>query len=241
MAGAALTALRAATSECTAAARRFSPEQSAEAVALADQLRALFSRSTAAAADVRILERPAPLLPQLPSELILEVLQHLDLRSLARLACTCRQLYFGPPCPPCPPRPTSLVEAAIRRRADEVGRWTPSSLPAGVSEWVPFLLEREWRSRMQVHTVAAGWNRSFYVDANGAMLACGREGPGEVGLLGFQEGTSQTPFMAVVPTPVPSMAGVHIRAVTCHNVCNLAVSEAGRVFEWGRNVQPSPE
>jgi hypothetical protein len=50
----------------------------------------------------------------------------------------------------------SLVEAAIRRRADEVERWTPSSLPAGVSKWVHFLLQRDWRIEMDVHTVAAG-------------------------------------------------------------------------------------
>jgi hypothetical protein len=39
---------------------------------------------------LREVERAAPLLPQLPPELIVEVLQHLDVRSLNRLACTCR-------------------------------------------------------------------------------------------------------------------------------------------------------
>jgi hypothetical protein len=133
MADAALVALRAATCECAAAARRFNPGEAAEAVALADVVRALFSRPTALATPaLRVVVRPASLLPQLPTELIVEVLQqHLDVRSLGRLACTCRQLYFGPPCPP---RPMSLVETAIRRRADEVGRWMPSSVPAGVSK-----------------------------------------------------------------------------------------------------------
>jgi hypothetical protein len=84
-------------------------------------------------------------------------------------------------------------------------------------------------------------NGSFFVNANGALLACGAEGGGEAGVLGLQEGTSQTSFVAVVPTSVPSMAGVRIRAVTFHDYCNLAVSEAGQVFEWGRNVQPSLE
>jgi hypothetical protein len=147
-------ALRAATCACAATARRFNPDQSAEAVALANVLQALFSTSTAAAAtaEVRVVCQ-APLLPQLPAELILEVLQHPDVRSLGRLACTCRQLYLGPRCPP---RPTSLVEATIRLRADEVKRWTPSSLPAGVGKWVPFLLQREWRIGMEVCAVAAG-------------------------------------------------------------------------------------
>jgi hypothetical protein len=94
---------------------------------------------------------------------------------------------------------------------------------------------------MEVGTVAARRNRSFFVDANGVLLACGTEGQREIGLLGLREGTSQTSFTAAVPTPVPSMAGVRIRAVACHINCNLAVSEAGQVFEWGCNLQPSVE
>jgi alpha-tubulin suppressor-like RCC1 family protein len=233
MADAALAALRAATCECAAMARRFSPDQSSEAVALSDVLRNSFSRSAAAATPTR---RVPPLLPQLPTELIVEVLRHLDVRSLGSLAGTCRLLCFGPPCPP---RPTSLVEAALRRRADEGGRWTPSSLPEGVSKWVPFLLQREWRNELEVRTVTTGRNCSFFMDANGALLACGKERVGEVGVLGLQEGSSQTSFTAVAPTAVPSMAGVRIRTVDCHEVCNLALSEAGQVFEWGRQQEPA--
>jgi hypothetical protein len=92
MADAALAALRAATRECAVTAGRFSPEQIAEAAGLANELQANFSSSTAAAATAELrVERPAPspLLLQLPSELIVEVLQHLDARSLTYLACTC--------------------------------------------------------------------------------------------------------------------------------------------------------
>jgi alpha-tubulin suppressor-like RCC1 family protein len=102
---------------------------------------------------------------------------------------------------------------------------------------VPFLLQREWRNQTELFTVAAGWDRSFFVDANGELLACGCEGVNEVGLLGLQGGASQTSFAAVAPTPVPSMAGVCVRAVACHLICNLAVSEEGQVFEWGRDVE----
>jgi hypothetical protein len=228
MADGALAALRAA--ECAAAARRFNPDQSAEAVALANVLRSLFSKSTAAAATAELLvERQAPLLPQLPTELIIEVLQHLDVRSLGRLACICRQLYFGPPCPP---RPMSLVETALRRRADEGGRCVPSSLPAGVSKWVPYLLQREWRSGIELRTVAAGRHRSFFVDANGALLFCDRVEEGEASMLGLRIGSSQTSFTAVLPTPVPAMAGVRFHAVFCHLHCTLVLSEAGQVFAW---------
>jgi alpha-tubulin suppressor-like RCC1 family protein len=125
---------------------------------------------------------------------------------------------------------SSLVEAAIRRRADDLGRWMPSSLPAGLSNWVPYLLEREWRRELELRTVAAGPDRSFFVAANGALLACGKEE--KPGLLGLGGGTSQAPCTAVVATPVPSMAGVRIRAVV---VCNLAVSEAGQVFACGHS------
>jgi alpha-tubulin suppressor-like RCC1 family protein len=125
----------------------------------------------------------------------------------------------------------SLVEAAIRRRADTVRRWTPSSLPAGVSKWVPYLFEREWRREIGLRTVAAGRNRSFFVNADGALLACGREKT--PGLLGVPGVSSPAPFTAEVPTPVSSMAGVRLRAVVCHIDCNLALSEAGQVFAWG--------
>jgi alpha-tubulin suppressor-like RCC1 family protein len=79
--------------------------------------------------------------------------------------------------------------------------------------------------------MAAGRNRSFFVDANGGLLACGAE---ELpGMLGLRKGTSQTPFTAVVPTPVPSMAGTRIRSVVCNNDHNFALSEAGQIFHWG--------
>jgi alpha-tubulin suppressor-like RCC1 family protein len=105
---------------------------------------------------------------------------------------------------------------------------------------VPFLLQCELRRKLELGTVAAGGNRSFFVDANGALLACGREDEGGVGLLGVRGGDSQTAFEAVVPTPVPSMAGVRIRAVSCHDDCNLALSEAGQVFAWGGELDPLP-
>jgi alpha-tubulin suppressor-like RCC1 family protein len=77
------------------------------------------------------------------------------------------------------------------------------------------------------------------VDANGALQVCGTEEADEVGLLGLRDGTSQTPFTAAVPTPMPSMAGVRVRAVVCHEDCSFAVSEAGQVFAWGRQDQAS--
>jgi len=86
MADAALADLRAVTCECAATASGFSPEQSAEAAALPNVLRAPYA--TSATAELR-LKRRAPQLPQLPAELMVEVFQHLDAQSLSHLACTC--------------------------------------------------------------------------------------------------------------------------------------------------------
>jgi ribulose kinase len=92
------------------------------------------------------------------------------------------------------------------------------------------LLQRERQNDTELRRAAAGLHRSFFVDAHGALLACGKEDA--PGLLGLPGGTSQASFTAEVPTPVPSMAGVCIRAVACNARSNLALSEAGQVFAW---------
>lgn len=51
---------------------------------------------------------------------------------------------------------------------------------------MPFLLQRKWRIGKELRVVAARWNRSLFVDANGAMLACGKEEEQEEGLLGLR-------------------------------------------------------
>jgi hypothetical protein len=238
-AAAALSSLRAIASECAATAGRFSPEECAQGVALANELIDLFTRSTVAARPIRdrhVGAGRALLLPNVPTELLLQVVGHLDVRDLGRLACTCRQLYFGPPCPP---RPTSVVEEELRRRAAEAGRWLPSSPPAGVSGWVPALLQREWRDILEMSTVAAGQSpHSLLVDADGALLVCGFEhGHGTIGLPGEQGANIiglQRFCTVLVPTPVPSMAGIRIRQVVAGFHGSLALSEAGRVYMWGQ-------
>jgi hypothetical protein len=234
LASSALSAVRAATSVCAAAAGGFTPEQCTEGVALANELHDLFTRSIAAASvcDEHVFGSPAASLPHLPTELLLQVVRHLDVRDLGRLACTCRQLYFGPP------RPPSVVEEELRRRAAEAGRWLPATPPADLSGWVPALLQREWRDSLEVGTVAAGLRpNSLFIDASGALLVCGLED--ELGVLGLpreqgdnEDGDHQ--FRTVlVPTPVSSMAGVRIRQVAAGYYCSLAVSEAGQVYMWG--------
>jgi alpha-tubulin suppressor-like RCC1 family protein len=72
------------------------------------------------------------------------------------------------------------------------------------------------------------------VDANGVLLACGAMEAGQVGMLGLRGSATQTSFTAVAPTPVPSMAGIRVRAVVYSEERNVAVSEAGQVFACGR-------
>jgi hypothetical protein len=235
LAAAALSALRGATSVCAATVGRFSPEECAEGVALANDLINLFTMSTVAAASVRdrhVGAGRALSLPHFPTELLLQIVRHLGVRDLGRLACTCRQLYFGPPCPP---RPTSVVEEELRRRAAEAGRWLPPSPPAGASGWVPALLQREWRESLVLGTVAAGASpHSLFLDANGALLVCGFEQwTGVLGLPSNQDGEAQFRTM-MVPILVPSMAGIRIQQVVAGSHCSLAVSEAGRVYMWGQ-------
>jgi hypothetical protein len=244
-----LSILRAATSECAATARLFSTAQLVEVLARADELRAVVARATATTLGRGVVGHRTPLLLELPSELFVHVLRHLDVRSLGRLACTCREFYRDRPCPP---RPKSLLEEELRRRAEAAGRWLPLSVPAGVSGWVPFLLLREWGDSLELGTLAAGSSlHSFFVGANRELRVCGMEtGPGTLGLprrQGDYSGEGETEDedededdddlirTVRVPTLVPSIAGIPIRQVVAGGDVSLAVSEAGRIYMWGQS------
>jgi alpha-tubulin suppressor-like RCC1 family protein len=110
----------------------------------------------------------------------------------------------------------SLVEMAIRRRAVEVGRWTPSLLPAGVNQWVPFLLQREWWSGVGQCTVAAGRNRSFFVDANGALRR------------DFALGNAHAPL----PTVMEELRNHRVCQVVASESHCAAVTEEGALLTW---------
>jgi len=122
--------------ECKAAAPSFSDEQSAQVLTVTDELRVLFLRPASAFSE----QAPAWLL-QLPTELVSEILFHLDTPDIACLAATCRLLWLDAPTPPPPPREIWLVEAEFRRRAEARGLHTASSLPDGALSWMPYLLK----------------------------------------------------------------------------------------------------
>jgi alpha-tubulin suppressor-like RCC1 family protein len=203
-------------------------------------LRGLSTRSAVVATaehDLHVTGEAPVFLPQLPTELLLQVLRHLDVRDLARLAFTCRQLYCDPPCPP---RSTSVVEEELRRRVADAERWLPSSLPAGVTGWVPALLKREWRDSLETGTVAAGDSpHSVLVDVKGALMVCGFEDEQRDGTLGLPstqgDNEDDDPGTVLVSTPVPSMAGIRIRQVVAGSNCSLALTEAGLVYMWGKD------
>jgi len=136
-----LAALRAVVANCQVAAWSFNDENAAQAVAVADELCALF---------LPPLQSPLQLLP---TELLAVVLSHLDTHDLARLAATCRPLWHDAPAPP--PRPMPLlrsmgpVETELRRRATARGLSLVSSLPKGTLCWVPYLLKCALRDAMR--------------------------------------------------------------------------------------------
>ena len=107
-----LRLLRHAAADCQLIATSFSDEQAAECLAVADELRAHFPRSASAPSST------APPLMLLPPELLSEVvMSHLGIRDLARLATSCRSLWFDAPTHPPTPRVVGLVEAQLRHRA----------------------------------------------------------------------------------------------------------------------------
>jgi hypothetical protein len=90
---------------------------------------------------------------------------------------------------------------------------------------------------LELGTVATGFSpHSLFVDANGALLVCGFEhGTGTLGLPRDHGDNEDEDFRTVlVPTPVPSLAGVRIRQVVAGYHGSLAVSEAGQVYMWGQ-------
>jgi len=241
-----LAALRAAASHCEVAAWNFSDEQAAQVLTVADGLRALFLPPPAAASSA-VQQTPTQLRPILlqilPTELLSEVLTHLDTYDLARLAATCRLLWRDAPTPPPRPmpllRPMGPVEAELRRRASARGLRIVSCLPEGALSWVPYLLKRALRDALgREDPLAAGNGFSLFIDA-GRLLSCGSENIGVHGphlLLGHDWGTDINPAAPRYigpPTLVPSMQGKCVVSVAAGEHHCLALSREGEVYSWG--------
>ena len=176
------------------------------------------------------------LLQILPTELLSEVLAHLDTYDLARLAATCRLLCRDAPTPPPRPmpllRPMGPVETELRGRATARGLRIGSSLPAGALSWVPYLLKRVLRDAMRREApLAAGAEFSVFVDTEGRLLTCGGAG----GQHPINPTASPDPPRPIaLPTLVPSMEGRRIVSVAAGAHHCLALSCQGEVLLVGR-------
>ena len=230
MAGvAALTALRAAARDCQLAAPSFSDEQTAQGLAITDELRAHLMPPAS-------LAQAASLLLQLPAELLAVILCDLDTRDLARLAATCRSLCRDAPTPPPPPRAIGPVETELRRRAEARGLDVGSSLPEGATSWVACLLKRNRRdAQMRQAPLAVGSAHSMFLDNIGGLLTCGRDRI-DYRSLGHAVDPDADPNVRREigpPTPVPSMQDRRIVSVATSLYHSLALSEEGEVYSWG--------
>jgi len=222
---AALADLRAVATEWQALAAGFSDEEAAEGLPITDELRALFQRpASASSASAAEEEAPQPeFLMDVPPELLSIILSQMDIPDLARLAATCRLLWYDAPTPP-PALPTpGLVETELRRRAEARGLHIGSSLPQGALSWVAYLLKRDFYDALRRHApLAVASRHSLFVDTESRLhLACPRAAinAGGVGepLLGHESGSaSGNSNVPVPPTLAPSTQDKRIVSVaTC--------------------------
>ena len=158
----------------------------------------------------------------LPAELLGRVLTQLEARELS----CCDQLsrlFRGPP---------SLVEQALRQRADERGVSVPDALPSNHANWTQALLfDAVLRQYSQFQRVSAAEHHDAYVDDDGTFLICGTDrSRGGAVLLGL--GTHRK-IQRKVPAPMAGLLGVRVQSVaaSCYHVLVLSVD--GTAFSWG--------
>ena len=162
------------------------------------------------------------MLESLPAELLVRVLTQLEARELS----CCDQLsrlFRGPP---------SLVEQALRQRADERGVSVPDALPSNHANWTQALLfDAVLRQYSQFQRVSAAWNHDAFVDDDGTFLICGTDRRKEgAALLGL--GTHRK-IQRKVPAPMAGLLGVRVQSVAASWHHMLVLSVDGTAFSWG--------
>jgi hypothetical protein len=164
----------------------------------------------------------------LPLEVLTHVCQHLELVDLILVARSCRRFRHGEletvELPTESPVVTVLLERAFPRL-----ELAPRTRPIGCSEsWVAYLARcvRQRRCR-EAPPIAAGLDRSLFVDAAGRLLACG---------IGAAVGHGdEDDGVHPEPAPVAGMAGLRVRIVAAGSAHSLALGWDGRVYSWGQN------
>jgi len=228
--------LRVVARTCQAAATSFSDEEVTEGLAVTDELRAIFLARLASSAANAPVDLTAATLLLLPPELLSVILATLDIRSLARLAATCRPLWLDALTPAS--APLGVVEVELRRRADARGLEVGSSLPEGSTSWVACLLKRDRRDAQRRQApLAVGRGLSMFVDKFGRLLTCG------CSTLGHAVDPDADPNFLLeigLPTPVPSMQDRRIVGVATGGMYGdqhcLALSVEGEVYSWGHGA-----
>jgi alpha-tubulin suppressor-like RCC1 family protein len=164
----------------------------------------------------------------LPLEVLTDVCQQLDLRTLVRIAQTCKRFRHGDGGLEPVELPTkSPVVMALREHAFPGGRLAPSTRPVSSSEsWVAYLARcARMRRYREATVIAMGHGHSLFVDEAGQLLACGK---------GYALPQAY-PGNWLLPTSVAVKAGVSVRSVAAGFAHSLALGWDGRVYSWGHN------
>ena len=160
------------------------------------------------------------MLESLPAELLVRVLTQLEARELS----CCDQLsrlFRGPP---------SLVEQALRQRADERGVSVPDALPSNHANWTQALLfAAVLRQYSQFQRVSSAGSHDAFVDDDGTFLICGTD-RFRAALLGL--GTHRK-IQRKVPAPMAGLLGVLVQSVAAAYYHVLVLSVDGTAFSWG--------
>jgi hypothetical protein len=163
----------------------------------------------------------APLLQDLPLEVLTHVCKHLGLVDLVRVSQSCKRFRHGGLKTEELPTESPVV-AVLREHAFPRLELIPSMRSTGCSEsWVAYLARcaRQRRCR-DVPPFAVGHKHSLFVDASGQLLACGE---------GIAVGHGgEGPYRD--PTPVAALTGVRVRSIAAGYTHSLALGWDGRVF-----------
>lgn len=129
---------------------------------------------------------------------------------------------------------STLVERALRKRAQRCSQLVPDTLPSCEISWVQLLC---WQERRQLPppSIAAGALHSAIVTSEGRLLTCGYDIHGRH-ILGrpptLEEATTQSQHY--LPAPIPPLVILErVVSVATHSMHSLALTADGGVYSFG--------
>ena len=190
-----------------------------------------YTRNTAIQADTTHMD-----LLGLPDEVLVQILERVDARSLGRLTATCTEIQ----------RQVEEVlsqRTAAHRRShyapfpDHTGNLHVAQLPINFSAVSRLIWLECERIRNEAWVpIAAGATTSFIVADGGRLMSCGTQIAEE---LSIRQGVLGQGYLRIdqnvitTPTPLPSMVGVNVNQVSSRGYFTAAVSRTGSVYTWG--------